>query len=158
MSHVTHPCRTATSQQGSVLLEGLISILIFSFGILAIAGLQGTTINTSRDAKFRNDAAFLANQMSGYVWTDRNNGGTNNIAAYGFNAGAATCAAGAAAPGAPANLVSWLADVAATLPQATANRQRIVVGANNLVTITVCWRSPQDATYHSHTVTTQING
>lgn len=158
MSHANHPSSNASFQKGSVLLEGLISILIFSFGILGIAGLQGTTINNSRDAKFRNDAAFLANQISGYVWTDRIIGNTNNVPAYSFNAGVATCAAGAAAPAAPANLVSWLADVAATLPQAAANRQRIVVGAGNLVTITVCWRSPQDSTYHSHTVTTQING
>lgn len=153
MSHMIQPSRTAASQRGSVLLEGMISILIFSFGILAIAGLQGSAINNSRDAKFRNDAAFLANQISAYMWADR-----NNLAAYGFNPGAATCAAGAAAPGTPANLVNWLTDVGATLPQATANRQRIVVGAGNLVTITVCWQSPQDAAYRSHTVTTQING
>lgn len=158
MNPADQPSRIPTFQKGSVLLEGLISILIFSFGILGIAGLQGTSINNSRDAKFRNEAAFLANQVSGYVWTDRNNGGPNNIAAYGFNAGVATCVAGAGAPAAPVNLASWLADVAATLPQATADRQRIVVGAGNLVTITVCWRSPQDSTYHSHTVTTQING
>lgn len=140
------------SQQGSVLLESLFAILIFSFGILAIAALQGTAINNSRDAKFRNDAAFLANQASGYLWADR-----NNIAAYSLNPSAAPCTGGGT-PTAPANLVNWLADVRAALPEASADKQRIVIGAGNLVTITVCWKSPQDVKYHSHSVTTQING
>ena len=153
--NMTRPIRTTASQRGSILLEGMISILIFSFGILAIASLQGSAINNSRDAKFRNDAAFLANQISAYMWADR-----NNLAAYNFNADADICAAGDAAPIAPTNLVSWLADVNATLPQAIANRQSVSVdvGAGNLVVITVCWQSPQDATYRNHTVTTQING
>ena len=39
----------AKLQKGIVLLEALIAILIFSFGILAIAGLQGAMVkNTSR--------------------------------------------------------------------------------------------------------------
>jgi type IV pilus assembly protein PilV len=44
-----------------MLLEALIAILIFSFGILGLVGLQANAINLSTDAKYRADAALLAN-------------------------------------------------------------------------------------------------
>lgn len=61
------------SQQGMMLLEGLIAIVIFSLGILAIIGLQAATVKQTTDAKFRLDASFLANQSIGTMWTDRSN-------------------------------------------------------------------------------------
>jgi type IV pilus assembly protein PilV len=57
-------------QQGSMLLEALISILIFSIGILAIIGLQASSIKMSSDAKYRSDASMLANQLISLMWTD----------------------------------------------------------------------------------------
>jgi type IV pilus assembly protein PilV len=56
-----------------MLIEGLVAILIFSFGILAIVGLLASTTRFSTDAKYRADASFLANQSIGTMWTDRNN-------------------------------------------------------------------------------------
>ena len=40
-------------QRGSILLEALIAILIFSMGILAMMGLQATAINTVAESKCR---------------------------------------------------------------------------------------------------------
>lgn len=60
-------------QRGIVLLEGMIAILIFSFGILAIVGLQAASIRHTTDAKYRVDASFLANQSIGMMWADRTN-------------------------------------------------------------------------------------
>lgn len=54
-----------SSQSGVMLLEALIAILIFSFGVLGIVGMQATAINTVQDAKFRSDAALLANELIG---------------------------------------------------------------------------------------------
>lgn len=59
-----------SSQQGVVLLEALIAILIFSFGILALAGLQGAMVKNTSDAKYRSDAAFLAQQRLGLMWAN----------------------------------------------------------------------------------------
>jgi type IV pilus assembly protein PilV len=141
-------------QSGIVLLEGLIAILIFSIGILAIVGLQAASINNSRDAKFRVDASFLANQIIGQMWADR-----SNLSAYSHFATAAGCAAaGSAASTSFTPMNNWLADVTGNLPSATSSYQSINIGTNNLVTVTVCWKAPQDASYHSHTVTAQING
>lgn len=57
-------------ESGTTLIEALVAILIFSIGILAIAGLQANAVQTTRDAKFRADASFLANQTLGRVWGD----------------------------------------------------------------------------------------
>lgn len=64
------------SQQGVVLLEALIAILIFSMGVLAVVGLQAAMIKNSTDAKFRSDAGLLAQQRIGLIWSDPANTGT----------------------------------------------------------------------------------
>lgn len=61
------------TQKGMMLLEGLIAILIFSLGILAIVGVQSASIRHVTDAKYRVDASFLANQVVGQMWTNREN-------------------------------------------------------------------------------------
>ncbi|PIX05554.1 MAG: hypothetical protein COZ77_00570, partial [Gallionellales bacterium CG_4_8_14_3_um_filter_54_18] len=58
------------SQQGSVLLEALIAFLIFAMGLLGVIGLQATAINNTLDARYRSDAAFLANQIIAQIWAD----------------------------------------------------------------------------------------
>lgn len=59
-----------TSQKGVVLLESLIAVLIFSMGILALTGLQTAMLKNSSDAKYRADAALIAQQRLGIMWTD----------------------------------------------------------------------------------------
>jgi type IV pilus assembly protein PilV len=56
------------SLAGSILLEALISILIFSVGMLALIGMQATTIKQVGDAKYRTDASLLANDLIGQMW------------------------------------------------------------------------------------------
>lgn len=136
-----------------MLLEGLIAILIFSMGILAIVGMQATAIKNSADAKYRADASYLANQIIGQMWADR-----PNLASYANYPGAgAACSPTGAASG-YANVASWLATVQNTLPNAVASQQQIVIGANNLVTVTVCWQAPQDNVWHNFVATAQVNG
>lgn len=52
-------------QKGAVLLEALIAILIFSFGILAISGLQGAMMKNTADAAYRAEAAYVVQQQLG---------------------------------------------------------------------------------------------
>lgn len=135
---------------GFVLLEGLIAILIVSFGILAVMGLQISSISGVRDAKFRSDAGLLASQIIGAMWADR-----NSLGAYSLNATAATCAAGS---NTNTKLTGWLTDLQNALPGTTGYAQKIVIGANNVVTVTVCWKSPQDTGPHNFSATAQIQG
>ena len=71
MKH-NHP-PSQSSQKGVVLLEALIAILIFSMGILAVAGLQAAMVKNTSDAKYRADAAFIAQQALGRMWADPTN-------------------------------------------------------------------------------------
>lgn len=72
------------SEQGAVLLEAMIAILLFSMGILALTGLQATMIKNTSDSKFRSDASFLAQQSIGLMWADPTNlanyAGTSSVA------------------------------------------------------------------------------
>lgn len=62
-----------TKQFGSVMIEALVAVLIFSMGILALVGLQGAMIKNSSDAKFRSDASFIAQERLGRMWADPTN-------------------------------------------------------------------------------------
>lgn len=142
-------------QQGSVLIEALIAVLIFSMGIIALMGLQAVSIKNSVDAKYRADAAYLANQIIGQMWVDR-----SNLDSYAHNPTGAVCAPTVAAS-AHANVTAWLAQTAAALPGATGAKQQISVATplanTRQVTVTVCWQGPQEATPHNFVATAQIN-
>jgi len=50
-----------SKQQGVMLLEALVGILIFSIGILAMLGMQAVGMRNTIDSKYRSEAAYLAN-------------------------------------------------------------------------------------------------
>lgn len=50
------------------LVESLVSILIFSFGVLGLIGLQARAVNYSMDAENRDRAAVLANEITSSMW------------------------------------------------------------------------------------------
>lgn len=80
-----------------MLLEALIAILIFSVGILAIVALQAVSIKLAGDAKYRSDAALLAEEMLAQMWVSDRTPATLN-AMFGTNADACSAqAAGIAA-------------------------------------------------------------
>lgn len=64
-------------QQGIILIEALIAVLLFSMGILALVGLQGAMIKNTSDNKYRADASFVAQNRVADMW-----GNQNNLAAY----------------------------------------------------------------------------
>ena len=152
--HITHSA-SRSHQRGSMLLEGLIAILLFSLGILALMGLQAFAISTTADAKYRAEAAFLANQIIGQMWVadPATLAGYANYATTG--AGNCTFTGAASANG---DVTQWLGTVTGSLPGATAALQQIKIGAGNLVTVTVCWKGPQETIPHKHVAVTQING
>lgn len=138
------------TQAGSVLLEALIAILIFSMGILAIVGLQAASIKTSSDAKYRSEAAMLANQLIGQMWVSNR---TAIPAQFSSPAGAA--------------YVLWAADVQAALPGATANMPSVTIATPpvviptatplHTVSIIIRWQAPGETTVHSYSTSADIN-
>lgn len=142
------PLSNTNTQQGVMLIEALIGLAIFSIGILALIGLQAAAIANSTEAKYRSDAAYLAQKIVSMIWVDR---GTQ------------------ASPGAPnydtsgsgnPNLVAWKSEVAAALPAATgANAPTVTVAgswANGYdVTVVVRWQKP-GADARNYTATTRV--
>ncbi|MGW8392840.1 type IV pilus modification PilV family protein [Pseudoduganella sp. HUAS MS19] len=63
--------RTLRQQGGIVLVEALVAIVIFAFGVLAIVGLQSASVRQVSDAKYRIDAANVVSQSLGAMWADR---------------------------------------------------------------------------------------
>lgn len=122
----------ASSQQGVVILEALIAILIFSFGVLGIVGMQANMVKNTSESKNRADAGYIVQQQVGMLWADP------TIL--------------------PAEGTTTQTDISTLLPSGTLSVVRGTTGANtrNLFTITVTWQQPgQDQ--HNFTTTASIN-
>jgi type IV pilus assembly protein PilV len=70
------PNKSKSVQQGVVLLEAMIAILIFSVGVLALVGLQAAMVKNTSDSKYRADASYIAQQRIGTIWSDTANAAT----------------------------------------------------------------------------------
>ena len=60
-------------QAGVVLIEALLGILIFSIGILALIGMQSVAVKNTTDARYRTEAAYLANTILSQMRLDMAN-------------------------------------------------------------------------------------
>lgn len=116
------------NQQGFVLLEVLVSILIFSFGVLGILGVQASMIKHATDAKYRSQASYIAQQRLGQLWAN------------------------------PAGALAFRedTDISSILPGGRRLVERPV--ANGPLVITVTWQQPGSAGAHTFTTSTWIVG
>ncbi len=120
--------------KGFMLIEALVALLIFAFGVLGLVGLQASMTKAQSTAKYRADASFLAQQVLGTMWAD-----APNLANY----ATANCAA-------YARCNDWSTKVANTLPGGTANITLIPEGWQ----VTVNWTQPNEGTHSYTTITT----
>lgn len=121
-------------QAGFTLIEVLVAILIFSFGLLGFVGLQARAIQFSLGAEDTNRAAILANDMAATMAMLR----TVNTSD----------------PGLAAQIVNWQAaasSVAAGMP----NGQASVSSTGNVATIQLTWRAPGSASTDQNRYVTQ---
>jgi type IV pilus assembly protein PilV len=139
-------------QSGFMLIEVLVAILIFAFGVLSVVGLQASAIKQSSGAKYRTDASMLANDLIGRMWvTDRLFTTLDT-----FKTG-------------DTKYNEWLPNVEAALPGAAANPPTVTVVStaagvageqpSSLVTIVISWKAPNEPPsdpVHNLTVVTQI--
>lgn len=133
------------AQQGVMLLEAMVAILIFSIGIVAVMGMQAASIAQVTQAKFRTDASYLANQILSTMWVDMPNVKTGiNYVSPGY-----------------AGRAAWDAVVANSLPNGAAT---ITVagdaipagGGGATVTVTITWKLPEETNSHRYTTSTLI--
>lgn len=128
------PSRT----RGIALIEALVGVLIFAFGVIGLVGLQVAMTRAQGTAKYRADAAYLSSQLMGLMWADRTKLDKYNTATN--CAGYDPCK-------------YWGAKVAETLPGGTA--QVAATPADGVVSVTVTWTTTAEGT-HSHVLTTSI--
>ena len=60
-------------QGGYVLVEALVSVLLFSLGLMGLVGIQANSIQAVTEARLRADAVMAANAVVGRMWVDRTN-------------------------------------------------------------------------------------
>jgi type IV pilus assembly protein PilV len=115
-------------QAGFSIIEGLVSILIFSLGVMALVSLQATSVAQSTSAKYRSEASLLANELIGQMWVgDR----TATALQSNFNTG-----------GAKYN--EWLTNVQAVLPGSAASAPTVTVSNTGQVTVNIYWKAPNE--------------
>jgi type IV pilus assembly protein PilV len=143
---MTKPAKTLRDRQGgSYLLEALIAILIFSFGILGLIGLLGSSIRITNDARYRTEAANLASAMISDMWTMTP---AQLDTEFGFSGAG--------------KLGAWETKAAELLPQATGTNKPTVALSPGLsqqsrtAVVTVLWQMPGESTPHQHLMTAQI--
>ena len=129
-------------QTGMAILENMIAILIFSFGILGIVGLLAASMKNTASSKYRNDASMLANQIAGRMWTSDK---SNTSLKTNFESPSGT------------NFVEWKTSVASVLPGVAANQPTIQIDASNVATVTVRWQAPGEAAAHNYVLIARIN-
>lgn len=115
--------RSRSHSLGMSLVEVLVSTVIFAVGILGLLSANATAFSTFSDAKYRVDAALLADRLIGEIWVDR-----ANVAAYAHASYSSYQSQDRIAP--------WLNEVIRILPAADASVA--VVGTE--VRVTVTWQ------------------
>lgn len=173
-------------QSGVFLLEALVAILIFAFGVLGMLAMSSAAVMGQTDAQVRSDAAAFADQLAGQIAlnVDRTSAATvtATLAPFALNSDNTTpvgpCptqnipnAASAANPAAAPIIANWLATVTGPggLPGATATSVSVIVVSppnpvnaaaapiQNAVTITECWQSPTDRGQHNYVTTVYVD-
>ena len=151
-----HPMATTPRQRGYILLEVLISVVIFCIGLLGLASLYANTIKSNSDGKFRMDACQLAISLVSQMQSDNR----SDLAALGtlYQGGLGTNGS---------RYLAWRSNVIAQLPGVSATQNvptvafySIIDGVDppqtskRIVTINVSWQLPGEDVhrYVLHTI------
>lgn len=138
-------------QNGAMLLEALIGLLIFAIGVLGLIGMQAVAMKVTADAKYRAEATMYADQLISEMWADDR---TNPVLSANY--------AGSGGAGGP-KYNQWYAVLSASgtgLPGASneGNEPSVVIAADNTVTVTIRWQAPgEEASHRLVTVATIAN-
>jgi type IV pilus assembly protein PilV len=131
--------------RGVALVEALVAILLFAFGVLGLVGLQASMTRAQGAGKYRADASNLASEVIGLMWTDN-----PKVGGHLTNYTTANCDGYD-----PCN--AWKQKVTSTLPQGGAT---VTADASSgAVTVTLTWTIPNDGTAisGSHQYATSTN-
>jgi type IV pilus assembly protein PilV len=129
MNKITSHRRAAS---GISLIEVLVVLVLFSFGLIGMVGLQARALQTSVGAEDSARAALLANDMASRMW------------------GARSVTLDAAV------VEVWNDRVADQTQGGLPNGEGTVTVAGNVATIRVTWRAPHEPSTAGHVYQTQV--
>jgi type IV pilus assembly protein PilV len=172
---INRTCKPPAKQAGMFLIEVLVALLLFAVGILGLVKAMAVAQAAQSDAQVRSDAAQFASEIVQAIWLTAPRGSTAaafKTALLEFQhqpSGAGTCDFSGSASG-KAAVTTWVNKVkdgstangnADRLPGATAAMQQIIVDATaadfNRVTVTLCWKGPNDAVPRQHVYSAYVN-
>ncbi len=138
-THEPRPIR----QAGYMLLEVLVSVVIFSVGVLGVVAMQAVSLQGGGGAKYRADASMLADELIGRMW------------AYDRDPAVLQALYQGASGSGGDQYLSWLADVQARLPRAGEFPPTVTVtpvngafpplSSKSVVSVTLNWKAPGEA-------------
>lgn len=130
------PCAIVPRPRGAVrgisLIEVLVVIALFSFGLLGLVNLQARAVQTSASAEDSNRAALLANEIATTMWTQN----TVNLPL--------------------ATVTAWDTRVGNLAAGGLPNGDGDVSVTGNVATITITWRAPSDPIGSDRRYVTQV--
>ena len=129
-------------QAGATLIEVLISLLIFSLGVLGLVGMQAKAVNYAVSSEDRSTASALANDLVAAMWAQQTNTASNPTTN-------------------PSNYSAWQTLVSSRLPGGsgtvstctTVNTTTCTTA--NTTTVTITWQptnSSSSSTYYTQVV------
>lgn len=138
--------RSKSTQQGALLLEALVSILIFSVGILSLVSFQAASVRNTMNSTFRSTAGILADRLVASMWTNK-----ADLASFALEK-SSDC------PESPKRPVDiWLCEVQQSLPGSRGEGAPTVeVSPDGVVTVTVRWKLPSNNSLNIFRLVSQI--
>ncbi len=125
----SHPFR---KEAGATLIEVLIAMVVLAIGLLGLAGLQATSIQSNHSAYYRSQATLLANDLADRMRANRTEALTN---AYLIDFPTPSTSNSVSGTSAQKDIAEWLNQLALTLPDGTGKVEK----DSTLVTISVRW-------------------
>jgi type IV pilus modification protein PilV len=159
---------TQKHQKGMLLVEVLVALLLFVVGIVGLINTMGISQKAMADTASRSESSTFTSDI---VQKIRVAADTSSLANFQTSLQAfqhlptttSPCVFAGAASG-NAIVTAWVADVltgAGRLPGSTATMQQILVDTSatgfNKITVTVCWKGPNDLQLRKNTYTAYVN-
>jgi type IV pilus assembly protein PilV len=127
---------------GSALIESLISLLVFSIGLLSLLALLTATIKESDNARYRSEASLLASDLVSRMWS-----GERSLIALRQRFDQRSD-----------EYQQWLQRVQSALPGASTERNmpQLLINDQRQITLTLYWQAPSETERHQLVTVTQL--